>query len=51
MSKNDIAANLAQKFKQDERNVVVYGLKTQFGGGRSTGFALIYDTQQYSAHH
>lgn len=35
---------LASKYKADERNVVVYGLRTQFGGNRTTGFALIYDT-------
>lgn len=44
--KEEIAKQLAAKYKQDERNVVVYGLNTQFGGGRSTGFALVYDTQQ-----
>jgi small subunit ribosomal protein S24e len=45
-SKADISKHLAAKYKVDERNVVVYGLKTQFGGGRSTGFALVYDSQQ-----
>jgi small subunit ribosomal protein S24e len=42
----EIAKQLATKYKQDERNIVVYGLHTQYGGGRSTGFALVYDTQQ-----
>jgi len=26
---------------------IVYGLKTKFGGGKSTGFALIYDNEDY----
>ena len=25
--------------------MVTFGLKTQFGGGRTTGFALIYDDE------
>lgn len=45
--KEEVAKELAKKYRADERNVIVYGLETQFGGGRSTGFALVYDTQQY----
>ena len=29
---------------QDVKNVICYGFDTQFGGGKTTGFALIYDT-------
>ena len=25
-----------------------FGFKTQFGGGKSTGFALIYDTMDFA---
>ena len=42
--KEEVAKELAKKYRADERNIVVYGLETQFGGGRSTGFALVYDT-------
>ena len=36
---------LAQLFKINEVNrVFVFGFRTVFGGGRSSGFALIYDT-------
>lgn len=28
----------------DEQTIFVFGLHTAFGGGKSTGFALIYDT-------
>lgn len=31
-------------YKANKTAVVVFGMKTAFGGGRSTGFALIYDT-------
>ena len=27
-------------------NVVVYGFKAAFGGGRSTGFGLVYDSDE-----
>jgi small subunit ribosomal protein S24e len=29
--------------KAKEEAIGIFGLKTKFGGGRSTGFALIYD--------
>ncbi len=38
---------VAKKFKAETRNVVLFGIKTAFGGGRSTGFCLIYDTHAY----
>ncbi len=28
----------------DEKTVFVFGLRTAFGGGKTTGFALIYDS-------
>lgn len=31
---------------KDSNCVFVFGLKTQFGGGKSTGFGLIYDNIQ-----
>jgi hypothetical protein len=30
--------------KAKEENISIFGLKSKFGGGRSTGFALIYDS-------
>ena len=36
--------NIAKKYKIDAQNVAVYGLKFKFGGGRPTGFALVYDS-------
>ncbi|CAK0785429.1 ribosomal protein S24A [Coccomyxa viridis] len=29
---------------RDNQSVFVFGFRTQFGGGKSTGFGLIYDT-------
>lgn len=28
--------------------VFVFGFKTQFGGGKTTGFAMVYDTLDYA---
>ena len=44
VSKAAIKTKLAHLYKTKEDVVSVYGLKTKFGGGRSTGFALIYDS-------
>jgi small subunit ribosomal protein S24e len=35
---------LAKKFKVSEDTVVLFGFRTIFGGGKSTGFCLIYDS-------
>ena len=47
VSKTDIKEKLAGMFKQRgtaaPECISVFGLHTKFGGGRSTGFALIYD--------
>ena len=44
VSKADIKAKLAQTLKSKDEQISIFGLKTKFGGGRSTGFALIYDS-------
>lgn len=44
VSKAAIKTKLAQLFKTKEECLTIFGLKTKFGGGRSTGFALLYDT-------
>jgi small subunit ribosomal protein S24e len=41
--KASIKAKLSTMFKVKEEAIGVYGLKTKFGGGRTTGFALVYD--------
>ena len=44
LSKKDIRDKLAKMYKSDAENIFVFGFRTQFGGGKSTGFALIYDS-------
>jgi small subunit ribosomal protein S24e len=46
VSKADLAEKLASQYKADKSRVVVFGLRTQFGGGRSTGFGLVYDDEE-----
>eukprot|EP01125_Pyxidicula_operculata_P019058 TRINITY_DN687_c0_g1_i1.p1 TRINITY_DN687_c0_g1~~TRINITY_DN687_c0_g1_i1.p1 ORF type:complete len:141 (-),score=43.64 TRINITY_DN687_c0_g1_i1:180-602(-) len=41
--KTELAEKLSKVYKTDAKNVILYGFRTKFGGGRSTGFALIYD--------
>ena len=47
VSKEKLTELIAKKFKTDAKNVVVFGFNTVFGGGRSTGFCLIYDNRDY----
>ena len=49
VAKSAIKAKLASLFKSKEECITVFGLKTKFGGGRSTGFALVYDNQDAKA--
>lgn len=43
ISKTAIKDKLASMFKTKSECIAVFGLSSKFGGGRSTGFALIYD--------
>jgi len=45
VSKTDLSEKLAALFKADKARVVPFGFRTHFGGGKSTGFALIYDDE------
>jgi small subunit ribosomal protein S24e len=38
---------LSKKYKADAKNIVLFGFKTAFGGGKSTGFGLIYENSDY----
>lgn len=44
ISKKEMKEALAKLHKVDAKAVVVYGFETSFGGGRSSGFGLIYDS-------
>ncbi|PVU88313.1 hypothetical protein BB561_005926 [Smittium simulii] len=43
VSKNDIRDKLAVMYKADKEAIFVFGFKIHYGGGKSTGFALVYD--------
>ena len=47
VSKAAIKEAIAKKLKSDEAKISVFGLKTKFGGGRTSGFALIYNSEEY----
>ena len=44
VSKAAMKDKLATLFKSKSENIAIYGCQSKFGGGRSTGFALIYDS-------
>ena len=43
ISKAAIKAKLATMFKTKDECITVFGCSGKFGGGRSTGFAFVYD--------
>ncbi|THH34025.1 hypothetical protein EUX98_g82 [Antrodiella citrinella] len=45
VAKSELSEKLAALYKSEKSRVVTFGFRTQFGGGRSTGFALIYDDE------
>ncbi|CAE7497247.1 RPS24B [Symbiodinium microadriaticum] len=45
LSRSETQDKLAEMYKVKDKNTVfVFGFRSQYGGGKSTGFALIYDT-------
>ncbi|KAK4684320.1 small subunit ribosomal protein S24e, partial [Tremellales sp. Uapishka_1] len=46
VSRSELGEKLAQLYKTEAARVVVFGLKTKFGGGSSTGFGLVYDDEE-----
>ena len=47
VSQKDLKELIANKYKCEIKNLVLFGFRTAFGGNRSTGFCLSYDNQQY----
>ncbi|KAF9241370.1 ribosomal protein S24e-domain-containing protein [Melanogaster broomeanus] len=45
VSKSELQDKLATMYKTEKARIVLFGFRTQFGGGRSTGFGLIYDDE------
>jgi small subunit ribosomal protein S24e len=48
VSKKDVRDKLGAMYKVTPDVVFVFGFRTNFGGGKSTGFALIYDTLDFA---
>ena len=46
--KTEIREKIAKMYKCTPDRVFAFGFKTNFGGGKSTGFALIYDTMDFA---
>lgn len=46
VSKDELRSKLSEVYKAEKNQVSVFGFRTQYGGGKSTGFALIYDSQE-----
>merc|ERR1711909_120763 len=48
VAKTEIREKLAKMYKCTADRVFAFGFKTNFGGGKTTGFALIYDTLDFA---
>merc|ERR1711973_232982 len=48
VAKTDIREKLAKMYKCTPDRVVAFGFRTNFGGGKTTGFTLIYDTMDFA---
>jgi len=46
LSRDELSEKLASLYKTDKARVVVFGLKTKFGGGSSQGFGMVYDDEE-----
>ncbi|KAF2722522.1 40S ribosomal protein S24 [Polychaeton citri CBS 116435] len=44
VSKDELREKLSELYKASKDQVSCFGFRTQYGGGKSTGFALIYDS-------
>lgn len=48
LSKKEIREKVAQLYKTTPDLVFCFGFSTNFGGGKSSGFALIYETMDFA---
>lgn len=44
VSKDELREKLAEAYKAEKDAVSVFGFRTQYGGGKSTGFGLVYNS-------
>lgn len=48
VAKTVVREKLAKMYKTAADSIFVFGFKTAFGGGKSTGFGLVYDTLDFA---
>ena len=48
VSKAEVREKLAKVYKTTPDVIFCFGFKTAYGGGRSTGFSLIYDSLDFA---
>ncbi|KAH8171250.1 ribosomal protein s24e domain-containing protein [Sarocladium implicatum] len=46
ISKEELREKLGGLYKAQKDQISVFGLRTHFGGGKTTGFALVYDSPE-----
>ena len=46
--KTEVREKLARMYKTTADVIFCFGFRTQFGGGKTTGFGLIYDSFDYA---
>ena len=45
VAKSELQEIVGKMYKADPKLTVLFGFRTKFGGGKSTGFCLIYDNE------
>ena len=46
VAKSELCEKIAGMYKGDAKLTIMFGFQTKFGGGKSTGFCLIYDNEE-----
>ena len=46
VSKAELKDLISKKYGWDEKNLIIFGLRTAFGGNRTIGFCYCYDSHQ-----
>ena len=44
--RNELREVIAGMYKTDSKLVILFGFETKFGGGKTTGFCLIYENEE-----
>jgi small subunit ribosomal protein S24e len=46
VAKSELCELIAGMYKANAKLTIMFGFRTKFGGGKSTGFCLIYDNEE-----